>query len=144
MKNKKFFFENLIKWNRNENKREMPWKGERDPYKIWISEIILQQTRVEQGWAYYNRFIATWPDVDQLAKAAEQDVYKAWEGLGYYGRCRNLIAAAQYIKNHLYGRFPERYEDILSLQGVGEYTAAAIASFAYDQPRAVVDGNVFR
>ena len=86
MKNKKFFFENLIKWNRNENKREMPWKGERDPYKIWISEIILQQTRVQQGLAYYNRFIKTWPNVKSLAKADEQKVYKLWEGLGYYSR----------------------------------------------------------
>jgi len=122
----------------------MPWKGERDPYKIWISEIILQQTRVEQGWAYYTRFIATWPTVGQLAKAAQDDVYKAWEGLGYYSRCRHLIEAAQYINNDLNGRFPARYEDILLLKGVGAYTAAAIASFAFDEPRAVVDGNVFR
>ena len=144
MKNKKFFFENLIKWNRNENKREMPWKGERDPYKIWISEIILQQTRVQQGLAYYNRFIKTWPNVKSLAKADEQKVYKLWEGLGYYSRCRNLMATAKYINNELGGRFPEKYENILSLKGVGDYTAAAIASFAFNLPYAVVDGNVFR
>ena len=133
MKNKKFFFEILIKWNRNQNKREMPWKGEKDPYKIWISEIILQQTRVQQGLAYYNRFIKAWPDVKSLAKAGEQEVYKVWEGLGYYSRCRNLIASAKYICNELGGRFPEKYEDILSLKGIGDYTAAAIASFAFNQ-----------
>ena len=144
MKNKKFFFESLIKWNRNENKREMPWKGEKDPYKIWISEIILQQTRVQQGLAYYNRFIKTWPDIKSLAAATEQEVYKLWEGLGYYSRCRNLIASAKYINDKLGGRFPEKYEDILSLKGIGNYTAAAIASFAFNQPYAVVDGNVVR
>ena len=144
MKNKKFFFEFLIKWNRNENKREMPWKGEKDPYKIWISEIILQQTRVQQGLAYYNRFIEAWPNVKSLAKAKEQEVYKLWEGLGYYSRCRNLIASARYINDELDGRFPDTYEDILSLKGIGDYTAAAIASFAFNQPYAVVDGNVFR
>ncbi len=144
MKNKKFFFEFLIKWNRNKNKREMPWKGEKDPYKIWVSEIILQQTRVQQGLAYYNRFIVAWPDVKSLAKAKEQDVYKLWEGLGYYSRCRNLIASAKYVSDELNGRFPDTYEDILSLKGIGDYTAAAIASFAFNQPYAVVDGNVFR
>lgn len=144
MKNKKFFFEILIKWNRNENKREMPWKGEKDPYKIWISEIILQQTRVQQGLAYYNRFIKTWPTVKSLANAPEQKVYKLWEGLGYYSRCRNLIASAKYIHNELGGRFPEKHENILLLKGVGEYTAAAIVSFAFNQPYAVVDGNVLR
>jgi A/G-specific adenine glycosylase len=144
MKNKKFFFEFLIKWNRNKNKREMPWKGEKDPYKIWISEIILQQTRVQQGLAYYNRFVQAWPNIKSLAKANEQEVYKLWEGLGYYSRCRNLIASARYINDELNGRFPETYEDILSLKGIGEYTAAAIASFAFNQPYAVVDGNVYR
>lgn len=144
MKNKKFFFEILINWNRNQNKREMPWKGEKDPYKIWISEIILQQTRVQQGLAYYNRFINTWPTVKSLANAREQEVYKLWEGLGYYSRCRNLITSAKYINTELGGRFPEKYEDILSLKGIGDYTAAAIASFAFNRPYAVVDGNVFR
>ena len=144
MKNKKFFFEILIKWNRNQNKREMPWKGEKDPYRIWISEIILQQTRVQQGLAYYNRFIKAWPTLKSLAKATGQEVYKLWEGLGYYSRCRNLISSAKYINDELGGRFPEKYEDILSLKGIGDYTAAAIASFAFNQPYAVVDGNVFR
>jgi A/G-specific adenine glycosylase len=144
MKNKKFFFEFLIKWNRNKNKREMPWKGEKDPYKIWISEVILQQTRVQQGLAYYNRFIEAWPNVKSLAKANEQEVYKLWEGLGYYSRCRNLIASAKFISDELDGRFPNTYDDILSLRGIGDYTAAAIASFAFNQPYAVVDGNVFR
>ena len=97
MKNKKFFSNILINWNRNENKRQMPWKGEKDPYKIWISEIILQQTRVQQGLEYYNRFIKTFPNVKSLATAPEQKVYKLWEGLGYYTRCRNLIASAKYI-----------------------------------------------
>ncbi len=92
MKSKKFFSETLLKWNQFENTREMPWKGEKDPYKIWISEIILQQTRVQQGLAYYNRFIQAWPDIKSLAGAREQEVYKLWEGLGYYSRCRNLIA----------------------------------------------------
>ncbi len=144
MKNKKFFFENLIKWDRNINKREMPWKGEKDPYKIWISEIILQQTRVQQGLDYYSRFIKTWPTVKKLAKAKEQEVYKLWEGLGYYSRCKNLIASAKYINDELSGRFPQKYHDILSLKGVGHYTAAAIASFAFNEPYAVVDGNVLR
>lgn len=144
MKNKKFFLEILIKWNRNKNKREMPWKGEKDPYKIWISEIILQQTRVQQGLAYYNRFIKAWPNVKSLAKATQQEVYKLWEGLGYYSRCRHLMTSAKFINDELGGRFPEKYEDILSLKGIGDYTAAAIASFAFNQPYAVVDGNVFR
>lgn len=144
MKNKKFFFEILIKWNRNQNKREMPWKGDKDPYRIWISEIILQQTRVQQGLNYYNRFIKAWPNVESLARAKEQEVYKLWEGLGYYSRCRNLIASAKYINDELNGMFPEKYEDILALKGVGDYTASAIASFAFNQPYAVVDGNVYR
>lgn len=144
MKNKKFFLESLIKWNRNINMRQMPWKGEKDPYKIWISEIILQQTRVQQGLEYYNRFIKAWPDVRSLAAAKEQDVYKLWEGLGYYSRCRNLISSANYISEELEGKFPEKYEEILSLKGIGSYTAAAIASFAFNKPYAVLDGNVFR
>ena len=144
MKNKKFFFEILVKWNRSENKRQMPWKGEKNPYKIWVSEIILQQTRVQQGLAYYNRFIKAWPDIKSLAAATEQEVFKLWEGLGYYSRCRNLISTAKYINDQLGGQFPEKYEDILSLKGIGNYTASAIASFAYNQPYAVLDGNVFR
>lgn len=122
----------------------MPWKGEKDPYKIWISEIILQQTRVQQGLAYYERFIQTFPDVKSLAAAPEQKVFKLWEGLGYYSRCRNLIASAQFITGELNGRFPESYPNILALKGVGDYTASAIASFAFNLPYAVLDGNVFR
>ena len=97
LKKKEAFSEFLLKWNREENTRKMPWKGEKDPYKIWLSEIILQQTRVEQGLNYYNTFIKTFPDVHQLAKAPDAQVFKLWEGLGYYTRCRNLIATAKYI-----------------------------------------------
>ncbi len=144
MKNKKIFTEILLSWNRNENKRQMPWKGEKDPYKIWISEIILQQTRVHQGMSYYYRFIKSFPDVQSLAHAPEQKVFKHWEGLGYYSRCRNLIESAKFITTKLNGKFPEKYEDILALKGIGVYTASAIASFAFNKPYAVVDGNVFR
>lgn len=138
------FTQLLMQWNREANSRLMPWKGEKDPYKIWISEIILQQTRVEQGLEYYRRFIETFPTVKHLAKAPEQKVFKLWEGLGYYSRCKNLIASAKYIAGERKGKFPDKYEDILALKGVGPYTAAAIASFAFQLPYAVVDGNVFR
>ena len=94
---KKYFTKTLLQWNSKINNRPMPWKGEKDPYKIWLSEIILQQTRVEQGWHYYNRFVAAFPVIDKLAKAPEVKVFKLWEGLGYYTRCKNLIATAQYI-----------------------------------------------
>lgn len=144
MKNKKLFTEILLSWNQIENKREMPWKGEKDSYKIWISEIILQQTRVRQGTSYYYRFIKSFPTIESLANAAEEKVFKHWEGLGYYSRCRNLIESAKLIKTKFNGKFPEKYEDILTLKGIGSYTASAIASFAYNQPYAVVDGNVFR
>ena len=122
----------------------MPWKGEKDPYKIWLSEIILQQTRVEQGLAYYNRFIKNYPTVHKLATAPEIAIFKLWEGLGYYSRCKNLIATAKFISQQLKGKFPGEYEEILKLKGVGPYTAAAITSFAYNLPHAVVDGNVMR
>ncbi len=144
MKNTKFFTSTLIKWNNTSNTRQMPWKGEKDPYKIWISEIILQQTRVQQGLDYYNRFIKAFPDVESLATASEEKIYKLWEGLGYYTRCKNLIITAKYIHSRLQGEFPKKYEDILALKGIGSYTASAIASFAYNEPFAVVDGNVFR
>ena len=127
-----------------QNTRQMPWKGEKDPYKIWISEIILQQTRVQQGTDYYNRFIAAFPSVRDLANADESAIYKHWEGLGYYSRCKNLIATARFIEKELEGNFPENYEAILALKGIGPYTAAAIASFAFNLPFAVLDGNVFR
>lgn len=138
------FDKNLLHWNRYENNRQMPWKGEKDPYKIWLSEIMLQQTRVEQGLKYYQNFIEAFPDIHALAAAPEAKVFKLWEGLGYYSRCRNLIATAKFISQELNGKFPDKYESILALKGVGAYTAAAIASFAYNLPYAVLDGNVFR
>jgi A/G-specific adenine glycosylase len=139
-----FFTENLLRWNKDLNKRAMPWKAEKDPYKIWLSEIILQQTRVAQGLDYYNRYIKKFPTIKQLAAAEETTIFKLWEGLGYYTRCRNLIATAKFIAGKLNGKFPHTYEDILKLKGVGPYTAAAIASFAYNLPYAVLDGNVMR
>ncbi|HEY8387882.1 MAG TPA: A/G-specific adenine glycosylase [Parasegetibacter sp.] len=138
------FAEYLLRWNETDNNRAMPWKGEKDPYKIWLSEIILQQTRVEQGLQYYLRFIENFPTVKHLATAEEQMVYKLWEGLGYYTRCKNMIAAARFIQTELNGRFPVTYDAIRKLKGVGPYTAAAIASFAFNLPFAVLDGNVFR
>jgi len=134
----------LLDWNQLKNNRKMPWKGEKDPYKIWLSEIILQQTRVEQGWKYYEAFVQAFPTIEALAKAPEQQVFKLWEGLGYYSRCRNLIATSKHIVENEGGIFPGSYDSILSLKGVGPYTAAAIASFAYNLPFAVLDGNVFR
>lgn len=122
----------------------MPWKGEKNPYKIWLSEIILQQTRVEQGWAYYERFIERFPRVEDLAAARDEEAFKLWEGLGYYNRCKNLLFTARYITKNYDGRFPDNYPEILALKGVGPYTAAAIASFAFNLPYAVLDGNVFR
>lgn len=142
--NKDFFTRALLLWNKHHNDRSMPWKGEKDPYKIWLSEIILQQTRVEQGWNYYNSFIKTFPKLADLAMAKEDKIFKMWEGLGYYSRCKNLIATAKHIHSELSGAFPSTYEDILKLKGVGTYTASAIASFAFDLPHAVVDGNVNR
>ena len=122
----------------------MPWKGEKDPYKIWLSEVILQQTRVEQGRAYYEKFIDQFPTIQDLAKAKDEKVFKLWEGLGYYNRCRNLLHTARQITKDQKGVFPNTYDSLLSLKGVGPYTAAAIASFAFNLPYAVVDGNVFR
>ncbi len=122
----------------------MPWKGEKDPYKIWLSEIILQQTRVEQGTAYFNRFVVRYPNVKALAEAKDEDVFKLWEGLGYYNRCKNMLATARLISSGLDAIFPHTYESILNLKGIGPYTAAAISSFAYNLPHAVVDGNVYR
>lgn len=140
----KKFTEILLKWHKQHNTREMPWKGEKDPYKIWLSEVILQQTRVAQGWEYYNNFIKKYPAINRLAAAKDQEVFKLWEGLGYYNRCKNLLFTARQIVHDRNGIFPDQYEDILALKGVGPYTAAAIASFAYNLPYAVVDGNVFR
>lgn len=122
----------------------MPWKGEKDPYKIWLSEIILQQTRVEQGRRYYENFIAAFPNVQALALAPEEKVFKLWEGLGYYTRCRNLLIASKQIHEELQNQFPSDHPSLCKLKGIGSYTAAAIASFAYNLPHAVVDGNVYR
>jgi A/G-specific adenine glycosylase len=134
----------LLKWNTEENTREMPWKREKDPYKIWLSEVILQQTRVEQGLGYYENFIKAFPTVHRLADAHDDKIYKSWEGLGYYSRCRNLIETARHVSKNLSGNFPDNYGDIKKLKGVGPYTASAISSFAFNLPHAVVDGNVFR
>ena len=133
----------LIHWYA-ENKRELPWRETTDPYRIWISEIILQQTRVVQGLEYFNRFMERFPDVRSLAEAGEDEVMKYWQGLGYYSRARNLHAAAKEIMERFRGEFPQTHPEVLSLKGIGEYTAAAICSFAWRQPYAVVDGNVYR
>lgn len=133
----------LIGWYIN-NKRDLPWRDINDPYHIWISEIILQQTRVNQGLTYYLRFIERFPTVAHLAEANEDTVLKYWQGLGYYTRARNLHKAAQQIMSIHNGAFPIVHADILKLAGIGDYTAAAICSFAYNQPYAVVDGNVYR
>jgi A/G-specific adenine glycosylase len=130
-------------WYR-ENKRDLPWRNTKDPYLIWLSEIILQQTRVDQGMAYYLKFAKEFPTVKHLAKADSDKVMKLWQGLGYYSRARNLHSTAKMIVTNHQGKFPSEYEQVLSLKGVGEYTAAAITSFAYDLPYAVVDGNVYR
>jgi A/G-specific adenine glycosylase len=138
------FSKKLLSWNSRSNKREMPWKGEKDPYKIWLSEIILQQTRVEQGMAYYQKFVQSFPTIKNLADAPDTKIFKHWEGLGYYSRCRNLVATAREIAYNRHSAFPKDFGSILQLKGVGPYTAAAIASFAYNLPHPVLDGNVFR
>ena len=139
----KKFTQLLMQWFAT-NHRPLPWKGEKNPYLIWLSEIILQQTRVEQGLPYFEKFKNKYPTVKNLADASEDEVMKMWEGLGYYSRARNLHAAAKYIAHELNGIFPKSYDGIRELKGVGPYTAAAIASFAYGLPYAVVDGNVYR
>lgn len=126
------------------HRRELPWRDTSDPYKIWVSEIILQQTRIAQGISYYFRFIERFPDVKSLAIAHEDEVLKYWQGLGYYSRARNLHASAQTIVNDFNGEFPSDFKQIKSLKGIGDYTAAAIASIAFKLPYAVVDGNVYR
>lgn len=135
------FANTIISWFR-ENGRALPWRETRDPYAIWLSEIILQQTRIAQGWEYWERFMAQYPTVEDLAAAHEDEVLKFWQGLGYYSRARNLHAAAKQIV--ALGHFPDTLEGIKQLKGVGDYTAAAIGSFAFDIPAAVVDGNVYR
>ena len=133
----------LIEWYL-QKKRDLPWRNTTNPYPIWLSEIILQQTRVAQGMPYFYAFLESFPTVKELAIADEQQVLKLWQGLGYYSRARNLHQTAQYIANELDGVFPNSYAGLIQLKGIGEYTAAAIASFAYNEPVPVVDGNVFR
>ncbi len=137
------FLQNIYRWY-NINKRNLPWRETSDPYKIWISEIILQQTRVDQGWVYYQNFIKRFPDIETLALAAEDEVLKLWQGLGYYSRARNLHKSAKIIQQRHQGMFPQTYPEILALKGIGPYTAAAIASIAFNLPHPVLDGNVYR
>lgn len=137
------FTQLLLTWY-DEHKRSLPWRGETDPYKIWVSEIILQQTRVLQGWDYYIRFIDTFPTVESLANAKEEQVLRVWQGLGYYSRARNMHTAAQQIVELHQGIFPQQYDDIRKLKGIGDYTAAAIGSIAFGLPYPAVDGNVLR
>ncbi len=138
-----FFAKKLITWYLD-NKRDMPWRETTNPYYIWLSEVILQQTRVAQGLPYYLSFIRAYPTIHDLAKASEDDVLKRWQGLGYYSRARNLHASAKYVSGELNGVFPTTYKDLMALKGVGDYTASAIASICYNEPTAVVDGNVYR
>lgn len=137
------FSEKLIDWYKN-NKRDLPWRNTKDPYYIWLSEIMLQQTRVEQGRPYYIKFTEEFPTILDLAKASEQKVLKMWQGLGYYSRARNMHFASKQVKDLHKGIFPVKYEEVIALKGVGDYSAAAIVSFAYNKPFAVVDGNVYR
>ena len=137
------FSNDLISWYLK-NKRDLPWRRTKDPYLIWLSEIILQQTRVEQGLSYYEKFKNEYPTINDLAKANENEVLKLWQGLGYYSRARNLHYTAKYISNEFNGSFPNDYKKILSLKGVGEYTAAAISSFSFGKAYPVIDGNVYR
>ena len=137
------FNSNLTNWF-DKNKRELPWRKSNDPYKIWLSEIILQQTQVKQGLPYYNKFLKNYPNIYELARSSEDEVMKNWQGLGYYSRARNLHFTAKYIVHELNGIFPKKYIDLIKLKGVGDYTASAIASICFDESVAVLDGNVFR
>jgi len=137
------FGKTVMKWY-NANKRDLPWRNTKDPYLIWLSEIILQQTRVDQGLPYYIAFAKNFPDVKSLAKADEDKILKLWQGLGYYSRARNLHATAKQVTANYKARFPADYNELMKLKGIGAYTAAAIASLAFELPHAVVDGNVYR
>lgn len=137
------FSSEIINWY-IANKRSLPWRGSQNPYEIWLSEIILQQTRVAQGLPYYHKFVDNYPTITDLANAPEDEILKLWQGLGYYSRARNMHAAAKTIVEQYGGQFPKTYAQILKLKGIGKYTAAAIASIAYKEPVAVVDGNVYR
>ena len=144
MDTEKQFARLLLNWNSTQNDRHMPWKGEKNPYFIWLSEIILQQTRVEQGLPYFLNFKQKYPTVKELANAPEDEVMKLWQGLGYYSRARNLHETAKNIQTNFEGKFPQNFEGLIKLKGVGDYTASAIASFAFGEKKAVVDGNVIR
>ncbi|MDV7186279.1 A/G-specific adenine glycosylase [Lutibacter sp. TH_r2] len=137
------FSKQLIPWYL-QNKRDLPWRKTKNPYKIWLSEIILQQTRIDQGMSYYLKFVAHFPTVFELANASEEQVLKLWQGLGYYSRARNLHYSANYVVNELKGEFPSTYKELLKLKGVGDYTASAIASICFNEASATVDGNVYR
>lgn len=137
------FSSQLIKWYRK-SKRDLPWRETTDPYQIWLSEIILQQTRVEQGLPYFLRYIKAYPTLADFAHAPEDEILKHWQGLGYYSRARNMLSTAKQVIKFHNGKFPKKYEELLHLKGIGPYTAAAIASFAFNQVVPVVDGNVFR
>ncbi|HXH99666.1 MAG TPA: A/G-specific adenine glycosylase [Sphingobacteriaceae bacterium] len=137
------FTKRLIKWY-GEHKRELPWRDTTDPYIIWLSEIILQQTRVEQGTPYFHKFVENYPTVKDFAAASEDEILNHWQGLGYYSRGRNMHYTAKMVMEDHAGYFPTNYDTLLRLKGIGEYTAAAISSFAVNEPKAVVDGNVFR
>lgn len=137
-------FWNLLSIWYAKNKRDLPWRQTHEPYAIWLSEVILQQTRINQGLDYYLRFLETYPDVFTLAKASKDEVYKLWQGLGYYNRADNLMKTAKLIANEYHGKFPADLQQLKSLPGIGDYTAAAIASISFDLPAPVVDGNVFR
>lgn len=143
MPNRRSFSRIILKWYA-ENKRELPWRETTDPYKIWLSEILLQQTRVAQGMPYYLKFIEKYPTVHELASAHEEEVLKLWQGLGYYSRARNLHATAIQISKEMGGQFPHKYEELIKLKGVGDYTASAIASICFNENEAVLDGNVYR
>jgi len=142
-KNSTFFSKNLCKWYL-QNGRSLPWRETKNPYYIWLSEIILQQTRVAQGLPYYLKFIEVFPTVTSLARASESQVLKLWQGLGYYSRARNLHFTAKYVSETLNDTFPDHYKGLLKLKGIGDYTASAIASICFNEPTAVVDGNVYR
>lgn len=133
----------IVKWYEN-HKRDLPWRNTKSPYLIWLSEVIMQQTRVDQGLPYYIQFSQQYPTLQSLAKADDQDVMKLWQGLGYYNRAKNMLKTARFILENHGGQFPKSHDGLIELPGIGPYTAAAIASFAYNEPKAVVDGNVYR
>jgi len=137
------FSKSLILWYQG-NHRDLPWRNTTDPYKVWLSEVILQQTRVDQGLSYYHKFVDSYPQVQDLAAAEEDDVLKLWQGLGYYSRARNLLKTARIITEQYAGEFPSTYAELVKLKGIGPYTGSAIASFCFQEPVAVVDGNVYR